>query len=389
MTCGRRWELEAIDEGRYGEADVEAFERHARACKECYRGLAERRRLDALVRELPLPGPSDLELRRLRGRVLEGALRASRPRARLAALAALPVAAAMALLVVFAVLSRSRPSLGVVPPLGPPGQAFAGDVRPLPTAVFEQTRSAGVERVALTDGTVLLHVRRQLAGERFLVIVPDGEVEVRGTTFDVAVHDGVTTRVHVDEGVVDVRIHGETTLRSGEAWPSVVASLPAPTAALEPLVAPVPRDSVVGARVVAAGRRPRAVDPERTTVSASAELAEYQRAVDAYRLGRYEAAAVQLHVFATDHPSSSVLDDALFIEAASLARLGRVEDAGALAERHLERFPASFHKRDAALLVARARRARGDCAGVERVLAPFRGERPDLLVESARASCSE
>jgi ferric-dicitrate binding protein FerR (iron transport regulator) len=156
------------------------------------------------------------------------------------------VAAALALAVVGGgwVALRRPPAPAAVPvaaataaspgPAAP--DALAGTVTVLADARWTQVRQDGVERVTLDDGTLGVHVRHQQFGERFLVMLPDGEIEVRGTTFDVSVAGGATRRVHVDEGLVELRVRGRdvTHLASGETWtpppaPVTVADRQVPT----------------------------------------------------------------------------------------------------------------------------------------------------------------
>jgi TolA-binding protein len=110
--------------------------------------------------------------------------------------------------------------------------------------------------------------------------------------------------------------------------------------------------------------------------------------VEAYRAGRYEEAAELLHAFSLAHASSSFLDDASFLEASSLANAGRPDAAALLAERHLARFPSSFHRKEAAILVARLRRDRGDCDGARKAIAVWMSESPrDARVVAALGGC--
>jgi TolA-binding protein len=106
-----------------------------------------------------------------------------------------------------------------------------------------------------------------------------------------------------------------------------------------------------------------------------------------YRAGRFLAAAEAFHHFAGEHPASGLVDDSTFLEAVCLASAGRQDAAGLAAERHILRFPASFHRKDAAILVARAARARGDCDAARQALAPWLGS-PDPAVQQALGSCA-
>ena len=77
-----------------------------------------------------------------------------------------------------------------------------------------------MERVELEAGTLRVHVRPQGAGERFFVGLPDGEIEVRGTTFEVTALGGLTRHVGVDEGTVVFRLRGspDRSLGPGTSW---------------------------------------------------------------------------------------------------------------------------------------------------------------------------
>jgi hypothetical protein len=396
MTCRRSWEMQAIDEGRLAESDVAAFERHAITCSTCHEELMALAKLRSLTRQLSLPGPSELEVRRLRASVLRDAM-STRPSHRVRLLAG-----ALGLAVIATVTALApRPNH----PAPMAAATFGGVVSPAPRALWTQSLEGNVEHVTLTDGDLGLRVRKQADGERFVVTVPDGEVEVRGTTFEVSVHDGRTSRVHVDDGIVIVRVHGELTLSAGQTWSapltddpnpsppmvSSASSIPAPPAAAPPAVrdstSPRPRsgnDSASLADHDAATRRRDAMS------AADTEMSDYEQAVDAYRLGRFQQAADLLHQFALAHASSPLVDDAAFIEAASVANAGQPEAAARLAERYLIRFPNSFHNKDAAVLVARFRRDNGDCTGARRVLAPWLGAPPpDPAIISALGHCAK
>jgi TolA-binding protein len=383
MSCSRSWEVRAIDEGRLSPADVAAFERHVRSCTTCRQEMASLEELRVLTRQLPPPQQGELETRRLRARLLRDAMSSPRPRAR---------APAWGVLAVAAIASAAAATLHLRHGATKADKAFEGVVSPAPAARWTQTREGHVERVTVADGDVELRVRKQAAEDRFIVNVPDGEVEVRGTTFELSVHDGRTTRVHVDEGVVSVRIHGESVLSAGETWyppareatQSDAAPAPAPTPAppvTTPRALPVPRS----------GARPEpASSTDAPKASAEQEMAEYERAIDSYRLGRFDRAAELLHAFVALHPSSPLLDDASFIEASSVARAGDSERAARLADAHIRRFPGSFHGKDAAILVARSRRDKGDCPGARAALSAWLGApRPDPVIASALGRCDD
>ncbi len=94
-------------------------------------------------------------------------------------------------------------------------------------ARFDRHAEDRVDRVALTEGTLDLAVRRLAPGERFLVATRDAEVEVRGTRFEVEAHAGRIARVAVSEGKVEVRYgRAVSVIAAGGAWqPPLMAAL--------------------------------------------------------------------------------------------------------------------------------------------------------------------
>ncbi|HEU4535580.1 MAG TPA: hypothetical protein VFS00_15740, partial [Polyangiaceae bacterium] len=99
--CSRRWQAEAIEDGRLFGADRESFERHAETCSECAREREGLARLRRALAGLPALSSAPLERRRLRSKILERAdadvLAKPAPRGRrAAALAALAAPAALA-----------------------------------------------------------------------------------------------------------------------------------------------------------------------------------------------------------------------------------------------------------------------------------------------------
>ncbi len=365
--CGRLWEVDAYRQGRLGEKDAASFERHARQCDECGTKLAGDERLGRMARELAARGaPSALSLRRLRVRVLRdvAAGESSSPGAawwrgrRAVAVGLVALAAAAAVVIArghgpggragaasgAATGTAATPLVAGSSVAAPAPAVYTGSVAELGDARWTQTREGGVERVALAGGSVRVHVRPQQHGERFLVSLPDGEIEVRGTTFDVNVAAGATARVHVDEGVVDLRLAGrdEVHLAAGDTWtaaPSQPVAPKPPTARVQPVTS-------VAAPVVTAPAAPPPVDEGDSA---------YAAAVGLLRDGRNAEAAAALQAFVIAHPQAPQTEDASYLEAAALARAGRTDAAALAAEQHLSRFPGSFHRREAEALVARAR----------------------------------
>ncbi|MEO8800291.1 MAG: FecR family protein, partial [Polyangiaceae bacterium] len=237
-------------------------------------------------------------------------------------------------------------------------------------AVWSQTRVDHVERVKLDEGSLHIHVRHQESGERFLVDVPDGNLEVRGTTFDVDTHAGATRLVSVEEGVVAWHRKGsdEILLHGGDSW----------TATRPPSSPVAPSSSLTSSAMHAS--RARMSEPDDGT-------AAYGAALDLFRRAHYLEASVAFERLLASHPHAPQAEDASYLDALSLARAGRADAAGAAADRHLASFPASFHRKDASILVARAARDRGDCEEVRRILGPWLGSPPDSEASATSASC--
>jgi hypothetical protein len=110
----------------------------------------------------------------------------------------------------------------------------------------------------LASGAVSVHVTKLKPGQRFVIVTPDAEVEVRGTRFQVQTGDkadacGMVTRVRVDEGIVDVRTGGTLVrVQAGGQWPEGCATAAAPAAPPAPRVAPAVRVKIPRARAVPA-----------------------------------------------------------------------------------------------------------------------------------------
>ena len=137
------------------------------------------------------------------------------------------------------------------------------------------------EAVKLVRGRAHLQVRKLHAGQRFHVLTPDADVQVRGTEFDVELRPGSVpaTCVRVEEGLVAVVAGGSTHLVApGQTWgcaeatPPAAVALPAPVAAV-----PVPERRVATPRTSASDLR--------------LQNALFQTALEAERGGRYGDAA--------------------------------------------------------------------------------------------------
>ena len=385
--CARLWEIDARREGRLAAKASESFDRHLRLCAECRTQMDRDQELRSLARQLPYRGPGELVLRRLQARLLRDVamgVRGSRAGGVRWAFAAVAGVVGMSawLLVAMraappaAMASHGSPAITAAAP-GAPSQpstaALAGAIVASSSSRWTQTREAGLERVTLDDGAIRVHVRPQAVGERFLVTLPDGEIEVRGTTFDVAVVHGTTSHVSVDEGIVDLRLRerGTTRLTAHQAWNGPPPEVPS-TASRSAPVWRAPAPSAVP--VVRAA--PQVVDHD----------GDYAHAIELLRNGQYDQAASTFHALAETEPAPQN-DDSSFLEAIALARAGRTDAAALVAERHLASFPSSFHRKDASILVARAASRRGDCIKARAMMAPWMSDSPDANVHTALGPC--
>jgi hypothetical protein len=273
--------------------------------------------LRALARALPSPAPGRAQVAKVRERVLaQATIARRRDRLRSGAFVGLALAAGA----VLAIGLRG-------PSVEGPVARYHGTITAWSGARFTRASAAPDELVVLQTGTIHVEVSRLSQGERFRVRAGDGEVEVRGTAFDVTVDDGHMERVAVEHGRVEVRRPGAAgaVLGAGQHWtmaqregavgmppddappaaapPAAVAPTrrksgvarapePVPEPAHEPdvasrLIVPPPSPSmVVPPRATAPNDSPRAVDT--TRVPASSEHDEERRERRDERRERYD-----------------------------------------------------------------------------------------------------
>jgi hypothetical protein len=363
--CDRIWELDAYREGRLSGPDALSFERHLRACAECTDRQASDDRLREVAKRLPDAQTPAIDVKRMRRRILnDAAMGLPRQRSRWASVGvAAGVAAAVAGAAGMKHWTGNVPVRGTTPAatqeaapsLPPATDALAATITPAQGARWSQARDGGYERVRLDDGKVTVHVRPQLANERFVVSVPDGEIEVRGTTFEVTVASGRTTAVRVSDGTVELRLLGFAVRRIGpdEAWPEASAAAPERPAPAAPPASPGPSTT---AHRDAPGAPPAATASRST--NNDAETTAYSEAMRLLSSGQNDQAAAALRAFVVAYPGAAEAEDATFLEAVALARAGRADAAGLAAEHHLAAYPSSFHRKEATTLVERAARLR-------------------------------
>lgn len=343
--CPRLWEAEALEDGRLRGADRTSFERHLASCAVCQRERSFLLDLRQTMTALPAGESGRFAHQQRRARLLRAAnelvLSPKREgpakRRFTVALAGLVVLATGTVALGLTIgreegrrLEEARPvQMPVVPPLAAPTYDVSSERGGVWTSYTEGTTA----RVVLTSGTAQFHVSRLEPQQRFLVALPDGEIEVTGTRFTVTVAGDRTESVGVSEGTVVFRragSAGETVLGAGEQW-----SRSAPVAALAPPSAAPPR-------------RP---PPPAAAARAGDVFAEAMRSFEAGQLSRADA---QLLRFSRDFPNDPRCEDSAFLRAVAHARMGDKEGGRALARAYLAAYPNGLRKSDAEHLVADA-----------------------------------
>jgi TolA-binding protein len=343
-ACERGWEVDACLDERLDGAERAAFERHLAQCRACAESLAAGRSTLRAMRHAPTGATTNLEHRRVRAALLRKANermtvgeRLPWPRATwvlVAATAALSIA-----------YMATRPS---EPPEASAFRATSASAA-APHATYEvvdegaarwtATTSDAVTRVTLTKGTASFRVERLSERSRFVVALPDGEIEVRGTRFVVEVEGGRTRRVSVSEGVVELRIGPEPRrLVAGEAWSEAGVSLPNPTASVSTSqdVDLLRSNAPPGSASAAPAHDARSLAGER-----------FAEAMGAYTRGDYRRAEPLFAAFVREHPKDARAEDATFLRAEGLARSGDRDGAAAAARAYLAAFPRGLRRPEA------------------------------------------
>ena len=339
--CPRSFEVEALRDGRLTGLALAAFGRHLAICASCTR---EARALDELGEKLraswEVGSTNELRVLRERTRLLaafDGALLAPARRPRAWHLVWPVVAAGLALLVV-----ASWPKHGKEEP-----RPIKADIRAEPEAVWTERREGDVTKVALSRGTLRIHVDHTTGRGRFLVALPDGEIEDRGTTFTVSAEAGHTTRVAVEEGSVLLRLadRAPMTFGPGREWirESPVRALEPPVRAVE-TPAPPPAPPATPPRRRAPARGHGATSPA-VGPAALEDAAQAFRAAMALleRRQNREAAVAFAHVVEA-HGDDPRAEDAAYLLVIALQRSGAESEARGAAETYLRRFPSGFRR---------------------------------------------
>lgn len=373
----------AFDRG--GDAALGRHLEHCDACSEGWRAMRRLRR-DAQALAATAPAPDTAAAR---ARLLDAAPGGA-PARRWIGIGGLAAAAAAGI-----VLALTWPNSETDPstdasPSATLGTTLRTTLHPTPGADVTRLGAQPDEVVRLRDGELTVECAPLAAGERFRVVLGDAVVEVRGTAFDVVASEDRLVSVYVIRGVVDVRpATGPTvTLREGERWlrpandpvdaglamsadadgvapparrPARVAA-PAPSRARPTGAGGHDADGALGSHAPDAATVPADAAPPPDAAPPRAEYA-FTRGWAALTAGRADDAAADFAEVQRAFPDDPLAEDAAFWRVVALGRADRVPAAVAAARRFLERWPASGHRSEAALLLAGWLHARGDHGG--------------------------
>lgn len=352
-SCPRAWQAEAMLDRRIAADDVASFERHLQTCTACARELHELRRLKELGEQLPWPKSEPLQRRRRRGELLRHAHGADANAAlgrwrRVAAIAAV----ALCVLVLGGVATER-----VLRPGVPSPQSVSYEVLPGSGRAWREVQGGHDVRLQLREGEITVRISKLETGQSFVLWLPDGELEVRGTTFTVELTSGRTSRVAVREGLVALRLadQPERLLGANQVWQAEAISQPASSLS----VTPAPRASSPESARSAAPRLaatapslPPAAAPAPAPSSAEPSTAtDFALAMATFSRGDFASAEQLFQRFEARHPHSSQVEDSLFLRALSRERRGDTQGARALATEYLRRYPRGFRAAEAGRLV--------------------------------------
>lgn len=396
--CPRPMELTRAQVSGSDDAELRA---HLAECARCAADWAAHARVTALAADLPVAAPLPEHSAQVRSALLmaarAGAARQVRPVRRIVLSAAVLCAAGLAAAVGLRWFD-SRAGTGSPP--GPEQQAavapiYRGTVNAHEGARFIRVGGVPDEIVRLTDGTITVEVDKLQPGERFRVITNDGEVEVRGTAFDVVASGDRLVSVRVLHGRVEVRpAHGASVLlAAGERWNAPPPQAMTPVAAEEAPTPPVPAPALPGIHgVETPGRQGRqlgstpAIDPGATPVPLPAPAdAAFQEGWAALRRDDAAGAAAAFELSARSAGEDAIAEDAWYWRAVALARGKRSDAARGAFAAFLDRYPGSPRAGEASAMLGWLLLTIDDLDGAEAHFRAAADDRVDTVRASARA----
>lgn len=196
--------------------------------------------------------------------------------------------------------------------------------------------ASALQHFELRGGTLRANVAHLLPGQRFVITTPDGEVEVRGTSFRVdvlrpeeACDDGLRTHVQVFDGAVVVRARGgEARITPGNHFPAMCSAGTSVRSLPRAATAPVVNNA--------------------STLSRQNDL--FADAMTAKRRGDLHGALAALDELLEKYPSSPLRESAEAERLRVLRDVDPVRAQGA-ARAYLRQFPHGFARAEAQSLV--------------------------------------
>jgi hypothetical protein len=328
---------------------------HLKTCPACAAEVESHARVTLATRHLPILEPTADHARTVRASLL-GAARvpaaAAHSRALMAAGVGLVLAAAAIALVIGFRPTRSEEIVAS-------GPVYRGSIHAHDGAKFIRVGAAPDEIVRLTQGTLTVEVEKLHPGERFRVVTDDGEVEVRGTAFDVSADGDRLRSVRVLHGRVEVRPAESqaVVLDIGQRWDATkIARVEEPE--LEPGPGPIAADEPAPAKRPAKPARQRQLTAQ-APLPAQAPPPAVKRPIEllfgegwaALAAGDARKAAAVFEQAARSSPGDPLAEDAWFWHASALARSGSRAAVGAL-DSFLARYPRSPRAGEASAVLA-------------------------------------
>jgi TolA-binding protein len=242
---------------------------------------------------------------------------------------------AAAAIVVVSWMKRPPPPVEIRP-------AGHAAVRARPGTDYAVTSGPPNETLRLREGTIHLDVDSLRPGERFRVVTGDGEVEVRGTSFEVTAKADRLVAVRVIQGRVEVRPYagGARVLGAGQVWRGApaVATLAAP-------------DVIPPAATPPSTTRPTRQRRHPSPDSPVLQEALYDKAWDAMRAGDFQRAASEFSGMLQVAPNGPLADEGAFWRSVALARAGRRAEAMVAFSGMLDAYPASPRRAEASTML--------------------------------------
>ncbi len=348
VVCSRVWQVEAARDARLGPVEQASFARHLPGCQDCTTEQAALNRLDETMASLPEPRRTELEHRRERQVLLGAADATLAGRATSRHLPWLQVSVATAGLALAAGIVFHLATRRAMDARTSASPRF--EIADVGAARWSEETVGETRRVSLQSGTASFHVEHLQRAERFLVTLPDGQVEVRGTRFVVQLENGHTHGVTVSEGVVALDVPGFSGLiHAGERWPAESpvgsSSALAGASADAPALIPSAREASSAVPVFVASAAASAAAPTAGT--------RFAEAMAAYSSGNFGRADQLFEAFVRDFPRDGRGEDATYLRADARSRRGDSAGAAMIAKQYLRAYPRGLRRAEAERLAGK------------------------------------